>query len=336
MAHPAGRSVHPEWTRDTADPKFAVEFIQTIIWDGKMTRYLTMSTVLIAFLAIGNAHASSLGVAGDYNLFTLGDLTATSDAEGSIASGGNVTFTSYSVGSKIGADAKLVVDGNLTWLGSGTVGNPSAPNGSIYVGGTHALSKWSVNYGQLYTVQDQVDFDAAAEYLNQASTSWSQLQANGTAVNQWTTLTLTGTDAALNVFTLDSSDLRRNAMSSINIVAPAGSTVLVNVSGEDVSMMNFGMTLSGVTESNVLFNFYDATTFTLSGCGFTGSILAPHADMAFNSGNINGTLINKTHRGGGEMHHHLFTGELPPVPEPTTLACLMAAVVSWVSMRRKA
>lgn len=298
-------------------------------------RYVTFVAVVMSFLCITGAHGSCLSVAGDYNLFTLGNLTATSDAEGSVAGGGNVTFSSYSVGSKIGSGAKLVVGGDLTWTTGGTVGNPSSPNGNIYVGGKVSMPQYSVNYGQLYNVQDQVDFAQAAKYLTEASTAWSELDSNGSAVNQWTTLTLTGTDSKLNVFNLTSNDLKNGTMSSINIVAPKGSTVLVNVSGENVAMNGFGMTLSGVSESNVLFNFHDATTFTLSGCGFLGSILAPDAAMTFNSGNINGTLIDKTHRGGGEMHNYLFTGDLPGVPEPATLACLIGGLVSWVSMRRK-
>jgi choice-of-anchor A domain-containing protein len=293
---------------------------------------------LIVISAAMTAQASNLGVANGYNLFSLSNLTATSDSEGSVASGGNVTFTSYSVGSKIGSDAKLVVNGNLTWSTGGTVGNPSSPDGSIYVGGTCSLPKWSVGYSHLYTGQDEVDFAAASAYLNQASTSWSQLKSNGTAVNDWGTLTLTGTDTNLNVFTLTSADLARSKMSSMNIIAPEGSTVLINVSGDSVEMKNFSTTLSGITQNKLLFNFYDATTFTLSGCTFEGSILAPEAAMNFVSGNMNGTLIDYTHKGGGEMHNYLFTGNLPSVssvPEPVTLASLIGGVFGVAAIRRK-
>ncbi len=291
--------------------------------------------ILIYCLIVGSAKASCLGVAGNYNLFALSDLTATSDSQGSVASGGNVTFKSYSVGSSIGSAAKLVVNGNLNWTSAGTVGTPSAPDGSIYVGGTYSIPKWSIGYGKLYTVQDQVDFKDASKYLNQASTSWGNLKANGTAVNEWGTLTLKGSNENLNVFSLKADDLARKNMSSMNIVVPDGSTVLINVSGDSVEMKNFSTTLSGLTQNKLLFNFYEATQFTLSGCEFEGSILAPLANMNFISGSMNGTLIDYTHRGGGEMHNYIFTGNLPSVPEPITLVCLVGGMVSLISLKRR-
>ena len=58
----------------------------------------------------------------------------------------------------------------------------------------------------------------------------------------------------------------------MKIKAPAGSTVLVNVSGAQARMQYLGMSLSGgVQPENVVFNFHDATNVTLQGSGSRGA-----------------------------------------------------------------
>ena len=51
----------------------------------------------------------------------------------------------------------------------------------------------------------------------------------------------------------------------LKISAPAGATVLVNVTGIAGQMQSFGMTVSGTDRQHVLFNFAAATTLTLAG-----------------------------------------------------------------------
>ena len=72
---------------------------------------------------------------------------------------------------------------------------------------------------------------------------------------------------------------------------------------------------------HVLFNLPTATTVNIQGVGLLGSLLAPLADVHFNSGNIDGTLIANNLDGYGESHLHLFQGNLPtpPVPPPPSV-----------------
>lgn len=283
------------------------------------------------------ASATNLGIANDYNLFVFENLYAIngSDSEGNVAVGGNAYISSYSVGSAFtGSKARLVVDGNLTWNNGGKVG--SNAQGDIYIGGNVNMPPNVISYGNLYRTQNVVDFAAAESYLNQASTAWSTQATTGTVHSQWGILDLTGTSSGLNVFNLSAQDVDIN---TLNITAPAGSTVLVNVNGANVKMEDFGMYLKGGLTSNyVLFNFYDATSLTLKGCGFEGSVLAPNAAVDFQYPNLNGTLIGKSigvpYTHCGEVHNHPFQGDLPEVPEPASLALLVMGAVVLTKMKR--
>ena len=83
----------------------------------------------------------------------------------------------------------------------------------------------------------------------------------------------------------------------MSIDAPAGTTVLINVSGN---------------RDYVIFNLYEAESLTITGMSFEGSILAPRADLDFVNGSMNGQLIVDnwivTVGTGGEMHQRPFVG----------------------------
>jgi choice-of-anchor A domain-containing protein len=279
--------------------------------------------------------ATNLGIANDYNLFVFENLYGyNSDSEGNLAAGGNAYLGSYSVGSELnGNNARLVVGGNLTWeSGGGRVGQDG--KGNLYAGGTTNTVPWAT-YNRPSLPQNVVDFSAAQSYLNQASKAWSTQTTTGTIKSEYGILDLTGTSSKLNVFNLKAQDVDIN---TLNITAPAGSTVLVNVSGSNVAMEDFGMYLKGGLTSNyVLFNFYDATSLTLKGCGFEGSVLAPNTAINFQNGQLNGTLIGKSfgsaYASCGEVHNRPFQGDLPNVPEPATL--LLIASGGVLLMRRK-
>ena len=89
---------------------------------------------------------------------------------------------------------------------------------------------------------------------------------------------------------------------------------------------------------NVIFNFAQASNLSVSEVGWMGSILAPNADIQFNNGHINGTLIAGSLSGTGESHLHLFNSDEPStsVPEPTGLFALGLLGVGLSRFSRKA
>ncbi len=265
----------------------------------------------IATVALGSftqAHAT-LSAASDFNLFALGNVNQNAtDIEGKAAIAGSASFSNMGIGSQLpnsnGSVDVLVVGGHLSFA------NGQVNAGNLVYGSSASLSNFGVPNGAI-RVDAPIDFITSAATLRQWATELDALVSNGsTVITPWNAILLTGSDTALNVFTLQASALA--SATSFNLLAPAGSTVLINVEGTAVTMQNFGFLYSGVAREQVLFNMLDATSLTMQGISIEGSILAPWANTTFNNGQMNGQLITVNLQGGGELHHHPFTGTLPP------------------------
>jgi choice-of-anchor A domain-containing protein/uncharacterized repeat protein (TIGR01451 family) len=261
---------------------------------------------------------SALGVAGAFNVFVLGQLTQSyTDSEGRVAAGGNVSLTGYGIGSALSNSAgqrdDLVVGGQLTY------NQGQVFNGNIVSGGTALLQNVGLPNGTARQ-GTPVDFAAARTQLGALSAAYAALASNGTTADTYGTIRLTGADPTLDVFSLSAAELA--SANGLNITAPAGATVLVNVSGTADQMQYFGMTVSGTDKQHVLFNFPNATSLTLAGISVQGSVLAPGADVTFNNGNLEGTLVAGSLTGSGEFHNFptlaQITVQVPaPAPAPT-------------------
>ena len=274
--------------------------------------------------------AINFGVANDYNVFVFGNLSlSNTDAEGRVAVGGNATLSNYGVGAGIvplppaNTDASFVVDGavNVTG-GSNASGNTVVNPGSTIVSYTMGNPN-----GQLVT-GTPIDFSAAEQYLKCASAFWAGLAPNGTGQVVFGQLNLTGTDEALNIFSLDSGNLYGSGLSlaqlnGINIIAPLGSTILINVAGTAIQYGSYQIFRNGVTATRenarrILWNFPQALTWSNSTTAIYGSVLAPFAAANTTFSQINGNIIFDSYSGNAESHNELFLGDLP---EAT--ACLL-------------
>ena len=259
---------------------------------------------------------TDLGVAAGYNAFIL-DTAAiqNTDVAGRFAVGSAATLTNVGVATGLsgaGGPDGLVVGGDLAF----TSGQVYA--GGIAYGGTATLTNVGLPNGTA-RVDTPVDFAAARAALAGLSAAWAALPATGTVDAAWGTYTLTGTRGTQNVFHLTSAALA--AANTLRINAPAGSTVVVNVAGGTAAMKNFGMFVTGTDRQHVVFNFPDAAALEVSGISVQGSILAPKAEVAFNNGNIEGTLVADDLAGNGEFHHFRpeVVVDVPP-PPPAKLA----------------
>jgi len=245
-----------------------------------------------------------------YNLLVFQDFTQSgTDTEGRMAIGGNATLSSYSVGAVLTSDSSrydLIVGGNLSFI-SGSVGHGSIAYGNSailqYLGlfGTSVQAS-PLNFSQLQT-------GAVAQ-----SAAMAALTTNGTTlVQDWggpaAQITLTGNDSSRNVFTVTSTDISRANAFTIN--APASSTVIINITGTSAQMKNFGFSINGIARERVIFNFASASSLHLEGIGVQGTILAPAADISFQSGQSNGNLIGKSLTGNGQINYAPFLGCLP-------------------------
>ncbi|MDO9487225.1 MAG: choice-of-anchor A family protein [Sphingomonadaceae bacterium] len=350
------------------------------------------SFAALMMLAAAPAFAGPLGIAGDYNEFVIGNSNRQYvDTHGKVAVGGNLQLNGVAIASQMptGSTTNLVVGGNLTASngtinGSTIVGgnvsynNPTI-NGNLSAGGSVTFnpnSGGSVNNGGTITygtsfikpnwmnppsvqgsVTQPIDFGAAAASLT--ALSQAQVGTNDlTATFQWSQLFFTG-GAGLNVYGITEAMLE-GANGGFNINAPSGATVIINVPGQNLSLLNTGMNLTGgITLDRILWNFYEATSLTFAG-SWNGSVLATQAAASANYGGMNGNLIVAALHGYGgpatasslETHTNFngqatyFSGEMrpvgspdpdpDPVPEPGTLALFgLGAMLAGISRRRR-
>ncbi|MBI5650664.1 MAG: choice-of-anchor A family protein, partial [Chloroflexi bacterium] len=260
--------------------------------------------------------SNPFGSATDFNSFILGDIAASSSTtQGRMAAAGNITLASYSIGTGLsnsnGTRDDLIAGGNLYYT-SGQVSN-----GNAVYGGTGELISVSFPHGS--PRQDTViDFGSAAAYLQNASADWATLTPNGAITFEWNILTLTGTDPARNIFNVSGAQF--SSANTIKINAPADSTVLINIDSLSPQLTSTGISIKGTSREFVIYNFYQATTLTLASVGIEGTVLAPRANISFNSGDVEGQLIGASLNGSGTFKHEPFSGCLPEVasaPTPT-------------------
>lgn len=239
-------------------------------------------------------------------------------------------MSNYGVGASIlplppsGSDASLVVNGDLdVSAGSNACGNTIVSPSSTVINYTMGNPN-----GSLLTATP-IDFAEAERYLKCASIFWSALVPNRTGSVVFGQLNLTGIDETLNIFRFDSTNiygtgLALNQLNGINIIAPAGSTILITVDGPNILYGSYQIFRNGIAASRadackILWNHPDALTWSNSTTAIYGSVLAPFAAATTTFSQINGNIVFESFTGNAESHNELFTGELP---EPTV--CLLA------------
>ncbi|MEI7604547.1 MAG: choice-of-anchor A family protein [bacterium] len=247
---------------------------------------------------------SPLGAASNFNIYTLENLTLSNvDLEGRVAVGGNATFKNFAIGGKLtnsnGTRDDLIVNNNLEYT-DGTV-----LNGNIIYGGSGNILRVAVPNGNII-FDKNFDFVSANNSIKSKSIDWSNLIPNGTVTSTPGNITITGLDPTLNIINIPNGIVFANTLLTIN--APTGSTILINVFGNDINLSNMAMYFNGATADKVLFNFFQATTMDIQAVGIQGSVLAPLANVTYNNGQNNGTLIAKSILGVGEAHNYIFKG----------------------------
>jgi choice-of-anchor A domain-containing protein len=304
---------------------------QKNIFIGNWIGYLA-SLLLIASHVQG-ATVGALGEANAYNIFVFGNLTLTgADTGGRIAVGNNASFPGYySIGQNI-LDSFTAPD-NLDVDHSIIAGPAGVYNGNAYEG--VAGASYAYTYNGTATIGGASPLNVAGQYnsLSALSTEISQMSSNSNVTVNGSSVTLTGTDPTLEVFSLPIADLGGNNSISLNVNPMA--TVLINVIGAGpITTSNSGFFYNGnqiignsaTGYEKILFNFYQATSITFGGT-FQGTVLAPNAAVTGGNGQLDGGLIAQSYSGTIEFHDLLFTGKIPtPTPEPQTWAMVLMGI----------
>ncbi len=287
----------------------------------KTLLFLIISTFYFVSVSFGQQADTTyinFGELSDYNLFAIGNVNVSgSDIQGKVAVGGNAHFTNYSVGDQIpnsGGSENILIVGDSLWYDGGRV-----YSGNVVYGEYADVSENLIADGEGEVIQgNPLLFSALGLLSADMSLQWSGLQANGSVSTENGALILTGSNPSLNIFAVTADEI--NAANGVQINAPEGSTVLVNIGG-DIIEWSGDNDLFNVNQTHVVYNFYEADTLTLTGIAVKGSILAPFAFVNFVSGQLNGNLIVHGLVGEGQINYSWFQGEIDYTPSEVTSDC---------------
>ncbi len=191
----------------------------------------------------------SLGTASYFNIFTLGNhIQSNTDAEGRVAVAGNAIYINYSIGNDLEVSrtrADLIVGGNMDITG----GTNFSGNSVISTEGSVIRYTMTNNNGvqNQPLIQNIIDFETEGNYLRCLSEQFANQTPNGVVnIQPWGSVYLQGTNPDLNIFTFDGTNIEGSGYSlatinAIDIQVPSGSTVLINVLGENLSFGSYSI-----------------------------------------------------------------------------------------------
>jgi choice-of-anchor A domain-containing protein len=284
---------------------------------------------------------------GNFNSIIFGNLDALGgDSEGRLAVGGNFNAPgSYSVGmapegrSAIAGTDNLIVNGNFTngqnWAMIGNFIYNTLNAGSQLP--THSDGT-GVNTGG---ITGRLSFANLKTYYTNLSATLDAKTPTGTVVynvyGNYVEILLKGTTAATNVFSLTIPDDKVFDLKFQDI--PVTSEVLINVTNKIVGINGGSIPTGSTYRAKTLFNFPKATSISLTSFALEGAVLAPIANLAGASGNINGQTIiggDVQQTNGFEFHNYCSAFLLPSTtPLPVTLTSFTVdkegnqAVLNW-------
>jgi choice-of-anchor A domain-containing protein len=243
-----------------------------------------------------------------FNILSLGTASLTStQTQGPVAALGNTSFLGTNIGYGFNGPNAISVQGNVSF---GNWGN--SVNGNVVYSGS-LLDRY-VTFQRGGFVQNQNALSPALkDYALKVSAAWAALPTNGTInYTPWGQIILTGTNQTQNVFNLDGAKL--STANSLTIQTPANVPVIINVSGTTDRLQNLGINLVGPGGGCIVFNFYEATSLTLSSVGVNGTVWAPKAAVSFTSASLRGSLIaGSLSDSSGGYQQAPFDGSLPAV-----------------------
>ncbi|WP_426360147.1 choice-of-anchor A family protein [Pseudocolwellia sp. HL-MZ19] len=323
------------------------------------------SSLCLTFASFVNA---SSFVLNDYNLIAIGDVNSSSlHVHGNAFIGGDLNAGNAEIGSRLNNTVALELAGdldrNLKILGSnntaevsGTVttdqnGRPSVNGNTIesaasVTQNTNLSAKAASIEAEINAVSnDYKNLTTTGEVLvkgqnqggNNSITIDSQnIDANGFAVFELGTVTASGKNSYL----VDNQNKDLEVIYNLSDDSIDDlSAIIINVPGTTIDFNNNKISANSFLSSEegrskVVWNFYEATTITLSS-NFYGNILAPLAVLTSNS-DIDGSVavygLSQQHSGqihlpNADLTASTVSGPDPvTVPEPSTLILLAGAL----------
>ncbi len=337
--------------------------------------------------SISNSAINGNNISGGAGLIVGGNLNQTGGSiNGNTFVGGNATLNSVGsvqnlvVGGALG-DTGGQISGNVFIGGAGaqsTLSSGVTISGSLNVTGANATLNAAGNGGSspsvIYATQSATINDPAywnpVQHSGGPATPVAPLDVFGsatdiinasnslTALNGATNVSSTGGVVNLTLSTnglnvIDLNVPNGATITGINITNAAGVTptgLIINVNGDNLNFNGGSFNLGSLSNTQVLFNFGNATAISMQSLAFEGALLAPLATVNFSNGHIDGALITNNYSGSGQINFVGFNDPLPvyaasgagsgmtgaSTPEPGALALFgTGLLLVWIARRRR-
>ncbi|MEG0265763.1 MAG: choice-of-anchor A family protein [Erysipelotrichaceae bacterium] len=271
--------------------------------------------------------AINFWLADTFNIFIIKNQTQNNAyATGAVWIGKNAVLNNYNVGSDLPMSTAtymfaIQVLGNMNIVGGINYSQNSGIDNLGSVSAYTMTNQNGVKNNPLKFTYRPFDINAY-NYLECSSIGWASLKTNGEIIQQGTKLTLKGTSVGLNNFVINPNSYNISTITSIDIIVPLNSTVLISILGTSITLNSFTTLLNGVPITKpqaayILWNFPDATSLSINS-NIYGALLAPFATISSSNVVIYGTLmaLNLTGLLNGVKNN--FLGQLPDLYDPST------------------
>lgn len=210
--------------------------------------------------------------------------------------------------------------------------------GTVIITGTVAGRPVDTDFTSLVsggTTASSDSLSAVAAYNSAAMAAMAPTP--GTSFTGAPNATLSSPLAGVTVYSLTGAQWE--SLSNLSF-AGLSTGVIVNVGGATLTNA-FNISLGGLSPSDVVFNFYEATAIDFGGGhNFYGTILAPDAHVKLTNMNLTGAVISATFESPNSIINHEGYGSFltPPaaIPEPAGWAMMILGFgAAGVALRRR-
>jgi choice-of-anchor A domain-containing protein len=159
-----------------------------------------------------------------------------------------------------------------------------------------------------------VDFKSETNWLTMLAASLARLPASGSVSATAGSLTLRGSLAAIEVFTVPAAQTARGYGVVLQNVRD-GAHVLINVVPDPQRRVALGWNTDAFKgrHTRVLYNLAETDVLRIDDTVVWGSVLAPYAWVLASSGRIEGTVVAASWNSGAAIGYAPFE---PPAPSP--------------------
>jgi choice-of-anchor A domain-containing protein len=291
-----------------------------------------------SFGAAGDGYFDSFGApnlgGAEYVYHGGGNLTAQGGYKGNIEVAGNVQMNNFHI------HGDLHAGGNVNLHASGDFGDVYMTNLAGLVqtntGGTRSYIEQAFNA--------EIDLADVSDYFASFSNLVAAKDATDAVLKNNGGIVELNATSGENVFSVDAADLK-NAY-AVHVNGPEDAIIYLNVVGvadngdvRDVDGANWHYN-GGVRHSDVLVNFNEDGRIDMHGSNNV-NVLAPFMDVYFTGGVLTGNLITGNLYGGSQVNIGFFDApeqgvpEVVTVPEPGSIALMLAGVAGLLMNRRK-